>query len=350
MKEGAISFREVFDEIANDTSPTPEVVHKALESILAGDWTPVQIAGFAVALRLRGEHADTIAIAAQTIGAHMIAVDHGLPLVADTCGTGGDGLGTINLSTAAAFVVAACGIPVAKHGNRSVSSRAGSADVLEALGVPSDVSPDKQAGVLRSAGLAFLFSPAHHPALRHCQTARRELAVRTIFNAIGPLVNPARATHRLVGTYDHALRQTMAQVLGKLGVRRAWVVRGDEGLDEVSPFGITQVTEMVEGDIRERTVHPETFGLEASPAGAITGGSADENARAIRRILEGEAHPARAAVILNAAAALVVCREVDAERDFRDLAVEAAEAIDSGRALRKLERLRLTTTILRTAA
>ncbi|HRI65071.1 MAG TPA: anthranilate phosphoribosyltransferase [Polyangium sp.] len=349
MSEGVMSFREVFDEIANDTHPAPEVVHKALESILAGEWTPVQIAGFVVALRLRGEDAATITTAAQTIGAHMIVVDHGLPLVADTCGTGGDGQGTLNLSTAAAFVVAACGIPVAKHGNRSVSSRSGSADVLEALGIPIDVRPDKQAGVLQAAGIAFLFGPAHHPALRHCQTARRELAVRTIFNAIGPLVNPARATHRLLGTYDHALRQTMAQVLTKLGVRRAWVVCGDDGLDEVSPFGTTQVTEMADGQTRERLVHPETFGLEPSRAGAIAGGSAAENAHAIRRILEGKPHAARMAVILNAAAALAVCREVDDETRLPDLAKEATEALDSQRALRKLEMLRLTTT-LRSAA
>lgn len=350
MRAGAKSFPRVFAEIANDTEPSPEIIQDALNSILNGEWTPVQVAGFAIALRMRGERAETLVAAAKTICAHMIAVDHGLPLVADTCGTGGDGKGSLNISTAAAFVVAALGFPVAKHGSRSVSSRSGSADVLEALGIPIDISPDKQASVLRSAGCAFLFAPAHHPALRHSQIARRELAVRTIFNALGPLVNPARATHRLLGTYDHALRPRMAHVLVQLDVRRAWVVRGDDGLDEVSPFGSTRVTEVANGQIRERVVHPETFGLEPSRPGSIDGGSAEENARAIRTILEGKPHPARDAVILNAAAAVAVCREIDDEKGFPELTEEVREAIDSFRALRKLETLRMTTTIVRSAA
>lgn len=350
MKSGATSFAQVFAEIANDTGPSPEIIQQALCSILDGEWTPVQVAGFAIALRLRGEQAETLCAAAKTICAHMIAVDHGLPLVADTCGTGGDGKGSLNISTAAAFVVAGLGYPVAKHGSRSVSSRCGSADVLEALGIPVDIGPDKQATILRSAGCAFLFAPVHHPALRHSQIARRELAVRTIFNALGPLVNPARATHRLVGTYDHALRPRMAYVLAELGVRRAWVVRGDEGLDEVSPFGATRVTEVANGHIRERIVHPESFGLEPSPAGSIDGGSAEENARAIRAILEGKQHSARDAVILNAAAALAICREIDDEKSLPDLTLEVTESIDSLRALRKLETLRMTTTIVRSAA
>lgn len=350
MNRPAIAFQQVFDEIANDTGPSPDVVREAIESILTGAWTPVQVAGFAIALRMRGERADTITAAAQTICAHMIAVDHGLPLVADTCGTGGDGKGSLNISTAAAFVVAATGIPVAKHGGRSVSSRSGSADVIEALGIPVDIAPDKQAAVLQTAGIAFLFAPAHHPALRHSQTARRELAVRTIFNVLGPLVNPARATHRLLGTYDDALRPVMARVLADLGARRAWVVRGDDGLDEVSPLGSTQVTEVAHGQIRERVLHPETFGLKPSAPGSIDGGSAADNAHAIQTILEGGAHPARDAVILNAAAALAVCREIDDEARFPELAAEAAHTIDSKRALRKLETLRMTTTIVRSAA
>ena len=350
MNRPSIAFHEVFNEIANDTGPSSDVVREALESILAGEWTPVQVAGFAIALRMRGERAETISAAAQTICGHMIPVDHGLPIVADTCGTGGDGKGSINISTAAAFVVAAAGIPVAKHGSRSVSSRSGSADVIEALGIPIDVAPDKQAVVLRTAGIAFLFAPAHHPALRHSQTARRELAVRTIFNVLGPLANPARATHRLLGTYDHALRPAMARVLADLGVRRAWVLRGDDGLDEVSPFGPTRVTEVANGQLRERVLRPESFGLEPSRLGAIDGGSAAENAQVIRAVLEGRRHPARDAVILNAAAALAVCREVDDETRFPELAAEAAQAIDSKRALRKLETLRMTTTIVRSAA
>lgn len=350
MTHVAISFPRVFNEIANDAGPTPEVIHEALEAIFSGAWTPVQVAGFAIALRMRGEHAEVLSAAAQTLCAHMIAVDHGLSLVADTCGTGGDGHGTLNLSTAAAFVVAACGFPVAKHGNRSVSSRSGSADVIEALGVPTDIDPDKQAGILRTAGIAFLFAPTHHPALRHSQIARRELAVRTIFNALGPLVNPARATHRVLGTYDRTLRPTLARALVDLGVRRAWVVHGEDGLDEVSPFGSTYVTEVADGQLRERVVRPETFGIKVSTPGSIDGGSPKENAAVIRTILEGHLHPARSAVILNAAAALAVCREVDDEAQYPKLAQEAANALDTHRAQRKLEALRLTATIARAAA
>ena len=350
MNSKAISFPDVFHEIANDTGPTPHVVHEALEAIFSGAWTPVQVAGFAIALRMRGEHAEVISTAAQTLCAHSIGVDHGLPLVADTCGTGGDGHGTLNISTAAAFVLAACGVPVAKHGNRSVSSRSGSADVIEALGIPTDVGPDKQAGILRTAGIAFLFAPTHHPALRHSQVARRELAVRTIFNVLGPLANPAHATHRLLGIYDRALRPALARALVDLGVRRAWVVHGEDGLDEVSPFGLTHVTEVADGRLRERVVHPESFGLEPSPPGSIDGGSPGENAAAIRMILEGRPHPARSAVILNAAAALAVCREVDDEAQYPKLAEEAADALDTHRAQRKVEALRLTATIARAAA
>jgi anthranilate phosphoribosyltransferase len=350
MNTPAIAFQRVFADIANDTGPSPDVVREAIDAILAGAWTPIQVAGFAIAMRMRGERAETLAAAAQAICAHMIAVDHGLPIVADTCGTGGDGLGTINISTAAAFVVAAAGIPVAKHGNRSVSSRSGSADVIEALGIPIDVSPEKQASVLKAAGIAFLFAPSHHPALLHSQAARRELAVRTMFNAIGPLANPARATHRLLGAYDDALRPVLAKVLVELGVRRAWVVRGEDGLDEVSPFGATRITEVADGELRERIVRPETFGLKPSRSGAIDGGTAADNACIIRAILEGRSHPARDAVILNAAAALAVCREVDDEKLFPELAAEAARTIDTRRALRKLETLRLTSTIVRSAA
>src|SRR5579883_69238 len=208
-------------------------VRAAFDAILAGAWTPVQVGAFAVALRMRGETAEEIVAGAQAMRATMTAVEHALPVVVDTCGTGGDGAHTLNLSSAAAVVVAACGVPVAKHGNRSVSSKCGSADVVEALGVPIDVPPSRQAQVLREAGIAFLFAPAHHPALKHAAQARRELGTRTIFNALGPLANPARATHQLLGVYDEGLRAVAARALGKLGVRRAWVVRSEDGLDEV---------------------------------------------------------------------------------------------------------------------
>ncbi len=342
MSAEVASFAQVFEQIAREprTALPRGIVRGAFDAILAGAWTPVQVAGFVVALRLRGEDASTIAAAAEAMRAVMVRVDHGLPAVLDTCGTGGDGLGTLNVSTAAALVVAATGAPVAKHGNRSVSSRSGSADVLEALGVPLDVPPERQAEVLCEARIAFLFAPAHHPAMRHGASARRELSIRTIFNALGPLSNPACTTHQLLGTYDHALRPIFAGTLAELGVRRAWIVRGEDGLDEVSPFGPTRVTELANGAVRELVLYPESFGLTASPPGAIRGGSAAENADAILAVLRGEPHPARSAIVLNAAAALAVFREVDDARLLPDLATEAAAALDTGAAMHRLESLR----------
>lgn len=326
------TFSEVFGHIERGALG-PDEVRAAFGAIFAGAWTPVQIGAFATALRLRGETADAIVSAAEALRAVMTAVDHGLDEVIDTCGTGGDGAHTLNVSTAAALVVAAAGVYVAKHGNRSVSSRCGSADVIDALGIPTDLDPTRQAPVLREARIAFLMAPAHHPALRHAGTARRELGVRTIFNALGPLVNPARATHQLVGVYDDALRPVAAAALGRLGVQRAWVVRSEDGLDEVSPAAPTRVSVLDRGHVEERVVRPEDFGVEPLPLTALAGGDATENATAIRRILEGAAHPATEAIVLNAAAALVVARGLTP----RDAAGEAREVIRSGRARETLD-------------
>jgi anthranilate phosphoribosyltransferase len=328
------SFPEVFARIEQG-SLDPAAVRAAFGAILDGAWTPVQIAAFATALRLRGETAETIGAAAEALRAVMTAVDHGLPEVVDTCGTGGDGAHTINVSTAAAIVVAATGAYVAKHGNRSVSSRCGSADVIDALGVPIDVAPAHQAAVLRETRIAFLMAPAHHPALRHAAAARRELGVRTIFNALGPLVNPARATHQLVGVYDDGLRRVMAAALGRLGVLRAWVLRSEDGLDEVSPAGPTRITVLDRGRIDERTVRPEDFGIAAVPLDALRGGEAKANAEVIERILRGDDHPALGAVVVNAAAALAVLR--GDRLDLRDAAREVRDTIASGRARETLE-------------
>ena len=309
-------------------------VRSAFDAILAGAWTPVQVGAFAVALRMGGETAEQIVAAAGAMRAAMTPVEHGLPVVVDTCGTGGDGAHTLNLSSAAAIVVAACGLPVAKHGNRSVSSRCGSADVVEALGIPIDVPPANQGQILREAGITFLFAPAHHPALRHAAQARRELGTRTIFNALGPLANPARATHQLVGVYDDALRAVAAQALGRLGVTRAWVVRGEDGLDEVSPCGPTRVSELApDGSVEERVVSPEDFGVARVSPGALAGGDATDNARALVAILNGEAHGAREAVVLNAAAALAV----GTGDDLRLCGARARQALDDLSASRKLE-------------
>jgi anthranilate phosphoribosyltransferase len=326
-----LSFAEVFALIERNAL-TPADVRAAFSAIFSGAWTPVQIGAFAAAMRLRGESADTIVAAASVLREVMTPVVHDHSQVLDTCGTGGDGAHTINVSTGAAIVVAACGIKVAKHGNRSVSSRCGSADVIEALGIPTDLSAEKQSAVLSAAGIAFLMAPAHHPALKHAATARRELGVRTIFNALGPLVNPARATHQLVGVYDDALRPIAAAALGQLGVKRAWVVRSEDGLDEVSPAAPTRVSVLADGAVSEMTISPADFGVSAVPLEALKGGDAAENARTLEAILDGAAHAATDAIVLNAAAALVVARSSSA----KDAATEARAAITSGAAKRTL--------------
>jgi anthranilate phosphoribosyltransferase len=331
----AISFGQVFSRLAAGDTLEPGEVRAAFEAILSGMWTSVQVGAFATALRIRGESAETIVAGAQALRGAMTPVDHEIDPVLDTCGTGGDGAQTLNISTAAAIVVAACGVTVAKHGNRSVSSQCGSADVVEALGIPIDVPPNRQGEILREAKIAFLFAPAHHPALKHAAQARRELGIRTIFNALGPLANPAKASHQLLGVYDDTLRAVVARALGTLGVKRAWVVRSEDGLDEVSPSAPTRVSELLEGgEVRERVVTPEAFGLPRLPREAIGGGSSQWNAEAIVQILDGSPHAARDAVILNAAAALAV---TDANGSLLDCTARARQAIDSGAARRVLE-------------
>jgi len=332
-------FSGVYAELSSPAGISPETVRRVFDAILAGGWTPVQVAGFAVALRMRGESAPVIAAAVESMRAAMMGVDHGLSRVLDTCGTGGDGLGTVNLSTGAAIIVAATGIPVAKHGNRAVSSRAGSADVLEALGIPLDLPPHAAADVLREANIAFLMAPAHHPAMRHGGVARRELGIRTIFNLLGPLANPARATHQLLGAYDDSVRPVLAETLRTLGVQRAWVVRGEDGLDEVSPFGATRVTELSGGSLTEHQVAPEDFGLQPSAQGAVAGGDAEHNARILGEVLSGRPHPATDAFVLNAAAALVVAEELAP----RAAVYRVREALQTGAAERTLDNWRATT-------
>lgn len=328
------SFPEVFAELTSPGGISPGTVRRVFDAILRGEWTPVQVAGFAVALRLTGESAELIAAAAASLRQAMIVVEHPHPAVLDTCGTGGDQSGTLNLSTGAAIIAAAAGVPVAKHGNRAVSSRAGSADVLEALGIPTDLPADAASELLAELGIAFLMAPTHHPAMRHGGVARRELGIRTLFNCLGPLANPARASHQLLGAYDDALRPVLAQTLGTLGVERAWVVRGTDGLDEVSPHGPTRVSVLEAGEVRETEVSPADFGLPECERGAIAGGDASDNARVIERVLEGETHAARDAFVLNAAAALAVA----SSHRPRDAAELALETLKSGKARELLER------------
>ncbi len=331
----SLTFADVFPELSGPGLSGP-TARRVFDAIFSGTWTPAQIAGLLIALELRPKSPEVVSAAAGALRAQMVAVNHGLPLTFDTCGTGGDGQSTLNVSTGAALIVAAAGVPVAKHGNRAASSRCGSADVLSALGISLEVPAEAQAGVLGQANIAFLYAPNHHPAMRFAGPPRRELGVRTLFNVLGPLANPARATHQLLGAFSDDVRKLMAAALRDLGVTRAWVVHGSDGLDEISPFAPTRVTVVEQGSLRETQISPADFGLELSPKGAIAGGEPAENAQAIERILAGEPHPARMAFVLNAAAALVIARGLTP----KDAAALARSTLDEGHALRTLERWR----------
>jgi anthranilate phosphoribosyltransferase len=330
------SFSQVFAELKTERTMSPLVARRVFDSIFAGGWTPVQIGAFLVALELLGPTSAVVGAAAKAMRARMIEVKHDLPMVFDTCGTGGDGKNTVNISTGAAIVLAGAGVPVAKHGNRASSSRTSTADVLTALGVRVDVPPAAAAVVLHAANITFMMATDYHPAMKYAAGPRRELGVPTLFNILGPLTNPASASHQLVGTFSDALRPVMAAALGSLGSKRAWVVRGDDGLDEISPFGPTRVSVLTDGKVEEVVVAPEDFGLPRSPAHAIDGGAAMTNASILLEVLAGQPHPARNAIVLNAAASLAIAKDIG----LRSATDVAQQAIDSGRARECLERWR----------
>ncbi len=306
----------------------------AFSEIMDGQATPAQIAALLTALHVRGETMAELTGAVRAMRARMVEVS-APPGTVDVCGTGGDGLGTLNVSTAVAFVVAACGVPVAKHGNRALSSKAGAADVLEALGLRTDVGvADLEAGLAR-VGLAFLFAPAHHPALRHAAGVRAELGFRTMFNLLGPLCSPARVRRQVTGVYDPAWTAPMAEVLGALGSERVWVVHGS-GLDELTLAGETMVAEWRDGVIRPFVVTPEEAGLTRAPVSAIQGGDASGNAAALLALLRNAPGAYRDTVMLNAAACLVVAGRC---ADLRDGVARAGAAIKTGAALGVFEML-----------
>jgi len=306
--------------------------------IMSGEATPAQIAGLLMAMRVRGETVAELTGAVRAMRARMTAVEAPDGAM-DVCGTGGDNAGTLNVSTAVTFVLAGLGVPVAKHGNRALSSRTGGADVLTALGVNVDVPLDRLPGVLRAANCAFLFAPRHHAALRHAAGPRVELGTRTIFNLLGPLANPARVKRQLTGVFDAKWARPMAETLGELGTERCWMVHG-EGLDELTVAGANSVVELNNGAIRSSTVSPEDAGLPRSPVSAIRGGEAAINAAALGALLRGAAGPYRDTVLLNTAAALIVSGRVS---DLRGGVAEAAASIDGGAALAALETLRRET-------
>lgn len=328
-------FPQVFQELIEGRL-SAGTVRRVFDAILGGEWTPVQIAGFATAVRVQGETADIVTAAAQAMRAAMVRVPHSLPRVLDTCGTGGDGLDTVNLSTGAAIIVASHGVPVAKHGNRAASSRAGSADVLEALGIPIDLPATAVGPLLERVGITFLMAQVHHPAMRHAGPARRELGIRTLFNCLGPLSNPAGATHQLVGAADDSLLLLLAEALRSLGSVRGWVVRGVDGMDEVSPTGRTRVAAFSATGVSELEVAPEDFGLAPIPAEALRGGDARENAGILEKVLGGEPHPSVSGFVINAAAALVVADDLSP----RAAADAAREALATGAAKALLDRWR----------
>lgn len=324
-------MRSTIDRVVRGEELPREDVAAAVELMLSGEGSPAQIAALLVALRMRGETAAEITAAAEVMRGRATPIALGLApgtVLLDTCGTGGDGASTFNLSTMAALVAASAGVKVVKHGNRAVSSRAGSADLLELLGVPLEAPPEKIAACIRDVGIGFFFAPQFHAAVRHVMPVRRELGLRTIFNLLGPLSNPARATHQLLGVYDPALVSVLAEALRGLGVSRAWVVHGEGGLDEVSPAGETRVAELANGVVREFTVSPADAGLAVHSLASIAGGTATDNAAIARDVLSGVQSAYFDAVVLNAAAALVVAQ---AAGDLREGASRARELLLSGK-------------------
>lgn len=328
-------MKEVLGRVAIGHMLSEDQAEEVFEVIMSGDATPAQIGGLLMALRVRGETVDEITGAARIMRAKALPVEAPDGAI-DTCGTGGDGSGTYNISTAAAFVVAGAGVPVAKHGNRALSSKSGSADVLTALGIKIDADMALVKESLWDNNIGFLMAPRHHNAMRHVAGPRVELGTRTIFNLLGPLANPARTRRQVMGVFASQWVEPMANVLGRLGAERAWVVHGSDGLDELTTTGPTLVGEWKDGKVTLFEVRPEDCGLPRAPASALKGGDATVNAAALRALLGGEKGAYRDIVVLNAAAALVVADKV---ADLKEGAALAADCIDSGKALAALDRM-----------
>ncbi len=330
------NLKPILARLAEGATLDESEAEAAFGVIMSGEATPAQIAGLLMAMRVRGETVAELTGAVRAMRARMLAVE-APPGAIDVCGTGGDGAGTLNVSTAVTFVLAGAGVPVAKHGNRALSSRTGGADVLAALGVDVDVPVARLADILHAANCAFLFAPRHHAALRHAAGPRVELGTRTIFNLLGPLANPARVRRQLTGVFSPAWARPMAETLGRLGTEAAWIVHG-AGLDELTVAGENHVVTLApSGAVAERVVSPEDAGLPRAPVTAIRGGDAAFNASALLALLQGAEGPYRDTVVLNAAAAFVVAGRADG---LRDGAAQAAQSLASGAALDALAALR----------
>jgi anthranilate phosphoribosyltransferase len=331
-----MNIREAIEKLVNRVSLSESETIEVMNQIMSGEATPLQVASFLTALRMKGETIEEITGAARVMREKAHRVHVASNIVLDTCGTGGDQKGTFNISTTCAFVVAAAGVKVAKHGNRSVSSQSGSADVLAALGVKVDAPKERVEACIAEIGIGFLFAPLLHEAMKYAVQPRRDIGIRTIFNLLGPLTNPAMANYQLIGLYSGNLVGAIAHVLKNLGSICALVVHGLEGLDEISLCGPTQVAELRNGEVKEYLIEPEQLGLKRCALADLHGGSPDQSAAIVRQVLQGNPGPARDVVLLNSGAALYVSGSAGSVKDGMRL---AAQSIDSGRAREKLEQL-----------
>jgi len=328
-------LKSIIAKVATGATLSREESASAFDRMMSGEATPSQLGGLLMALRVRGETIDEITGAVSAMRAKMLKVT-APPDAIDVVGTGGDGSGSVNVSTCAAFIVAGAGVPVAKHGNRALSSRSGAADVLSALGVKIDITPQQVSRCVTEAGIGFMFAPAHHPAMKNVNPTRVELATRTIFNLLGPLSNPAGVTRQMVGVFSRQWVQPLAQVLKNLGSESVWVVHGSDGLDEITLTGPTFVAALEKGAIRSFEVSPEDVGLKRVAGEALKGGDAAANALALRNVLSGLPSPYRDVALLNAAAALVVAGRA---RDLKEGMALGTKSLDDGAAAERLKRL-----------
>ncbi|MBR1168851.1 anthranilate phosphoribosyltransferase [Bradyrhizobium sp. DASA03005] len=328
-------LKSIIGKVATGASLSRDEAASAFDAMMSGEATPSQMGGLLMALRVRGETVDEITGAVAAMRSKMLTVQ-APPEAVDIVGTGGDGSGSVNVSTCASFIVSGAGVPVAKHGNRALSSRSGAADVLASLGVKIDLKPGQVGRCVRECGIGFMFAPAHHPAMKNVGPTRVELATRTIFNLLGPLSNPAGVKRQMVGVFSRQWVQPLAQVLKNLGSDSAWVVHGSDGLDEITLTGPTFVSALHNGEIRNFEVTPEEAGLPRCEAGALKGGDADANAIALQSVLDGKQSPYRDVALINAAAALVVAGRA---KDLKEGVAIGVRSIDSGAANAKLKHL-----------
>lgn len=331
-----MTFPDLIAKVLRREDLTTDEASSAMTEVMEGRAAPTQVAGLLVGLAMKGERPLEVVGLARAMRAHAVKLSRPYDGVFDNCGTGGDRAGTFNISSCAAIVIAACGVRVAKHGNRSISSRSGSADVFAALGVGVAAAPVIVERCLTEAGIGFFFAPTFHPSMRHAAPTRRELGVPTAFNLLGPLTNPAGARRQLVGVPRPDLTELLARALLLLGAERAWVVHGADGIDELSTTGYTKISECHQGSVNTFYVHPSDLGLSKAPPNALKGGDAQENAAIIERVLAGDRGPARDVVLLNAGAGLFVAGAVSSVEEG---IARAADAIDGGAARRTLERL-----------